>query len=364
MRLTIGYGKSYTTSKQRKTPLRRARMVGVFAAAAVVSFAAYAAAVDIDVGNDMKVPVDPSQPLKIAMFMPALNTSYLQANIKGAQDEAAKVGASVSVFDAKFDPMNQLNQMQNAIQTKQYNAFLVFPIAGQVLCKVATEEAPKAGILVSAYHFSFCNTTFEAGDKQWAPGTLQYVGGSSSYPVFLQYLTEIVKDNPGPQKVGILTGLELADDTLRIKRVVDDLKAKFPQFQVVDNQHTDYTIPDAQKHAQNMIQSHPDIGIIITTYSNITRAAVNALEQAGKLGSIKIYDFGGTSWSKKAIEAGQVVATVPFYAYTSGAVAVRNLALAHQGKQVPHYIPNDGGPADAPIIIDKSNVDKFTPESD
>ena len=82
---------------------------------------------DIDVGNGMKVPVNPSQPLKIAMFMPAVNTSYLQANIKGAQDEAAKVGATISVFDAKFDPMNQLNQMQNAIQTKQYNAFLVFP---------------------------------------------------------------------------------------------------------------------------------------------------------------------------------------------------------------------------------------------
>jgi hypothetical protein len=45
-------------------------------------------------------------------------------------------------------------------------------------------------------------------------------------------------------------------------------------------------------------------------------------------------------------------------------VAVRNLALAHQGKQVPHYIPNDGGPADAPVIVDKSNVDKFMPESD
>jgi ribose transport system substrate-binding protein len=363
MQVTIEKHKSGTAPK-RERPRPSGRMIGVFGAATLISAAAYAATVNVDVGNDMKVAVDPSQPLKIAMFMPALNTSYLQANIKGAQDEAAKVGATVNIFDAKFDPMNQLNQMQNAIQTKQYNAFLVFPLAGQVICKVATEDAPKAGILVSAYHFSFCNTAFEADDKQWAPGTLQYVGGSSSYPVFLQYLTQIMKTNPGPQKVGILTGLELADDTLRIKRAVEDLKAKFPEFQVVDNQHTDYTIPDAQKRAQNMIQSHPDIGIIITTYSNITRAAVNALEQAGKLGSIKIYDFGGTSWSKKAIETGQVVATVPFYAYTSTVVAVSNLALAHQGKEVPHYIPNDGGPADAPTIVDKSNVDKFNPESD
>jgi ribose transport system substrate-binding protein len=354
---------NYNYKSERKI-WSHGRIIGVVAVALVASAAAYAATASIDVGNGIKVQVDPSQPLKIAMFMPAVNTSYLQANIKGAQDEAAKVGATINVFDAKFDPMNQLNQMQNAIQTKQYNAFLVFPLAGQVICKVATEDAPKAGILVSAYHFSFCNTTFEAGEKQWAPGTLQYVGGSSSYPVFLDYLNEIIKTNPGPQKVGVLTGLELADDTLRINRVVDELKTKFPQFEVVDNQHTDYTIPDAQKHAANMIQSHPDINIIVTTYSNITRAAVNALEQAGKIGSIKIYDFGGTSWSKKAIESGQVVATVPFYAYTSTVVAVRNLAQAHQGKEVPHYIPNDGGPADAPMIVNKSNVDKFKPESD
>jgi ribose transport system substrate-binding protein len=339
-------------------------MFGTLAATTFISAVAYAATVAVDVGNGMKVMTDPSEPLKIAMFMPALNTSYLQANIKGAQDEAAKVGATISLFDAKFDPMNQLNQMQNAIQTKQYNAFIVFPLAGQVVCKVATEDAPKAGILVSSYHFSVCNTTFEADEKQWAPGTLQYVGGASSYPVFLNYLTEIIKTNPGPQKVGILTGLELADDTLRIKRVIDELKTKFPQFEVVDNQHTDYTIPDAQKHAQNMIQSHPDISIIITTYSNITRAAVNALEQAGDVGNVKIYDFGGTSWSKKAIESGQVVATVPFYAYTATVVTVRNLALAHQGKEVPHYIPNDGGPADAPTIVNKTNVDHFRPESD
>jgi ribose transport system substrate-binding protein len=173
-----------------------------------------------------------------------------------------------------------------------------------------------------------------------------------------------MKSNPGPQKVGVLTGLELADDTLRMKRALDELAPQFPQFKVVDNQHTDYTIPDAQKHAQNMIQSHPDISIIICDYSNITRAAVNALQQAGKLSGIKIYDFGGTTWSKKAIESGQIVATVPFYAYTSTVVAVRDLALAHKGQKVPHYVANDGGPADAPTIVTKANVDKFKPESD
>ena len=93
-------------------------MFGTLAATTFISAVAYAATVAVDVGNGMKVMTDPSEPLKIAMFMPALNTSYLQANIKGAQDEAAKLGATISLFDAKFDPMNQLNQMQNAISNQ------------------------------------------------------------------------------------------------------------------------------------------------------------------------------------------------------------------------------------------------------
>jgi ribose transport system substrate-binding protein len=337
-----------------------------FALAAMLLGAASAQAepVAVDVGNGMMVKSDPTEPLKIAMFMPALNTSYLQANIKGAKDAAAEVGATVTVFDAKLDPMNQLNQIQNAIQSKQYNAFLIFPLAGQVVCKVATEAAPKANILVSTYHFSLCDTTFAADEKQWVHGMLQFVGGSSAYPVFVDYLKYIAQKNPGSQKVGVLTGLALADDTLRIARAIEELAKTHPDFKVVDNQHTDYTIPDALKHAQNMLQSHADIGIIITDYSNITRAAVTALEQAGKVGKVKVYDFGGTTWSKKAIEEGKVEATIPFYAYTAPLIAVKNLAMAHKGQQVPQYIANDGGPKDAPMIVDKSNVGKFNPESD
>jgi ribose transport system substrate-binding protein len=312
----------------------------------------------------MTVMTDPSQPLRIAMFMPARNTSYLQANIKGAQDEAAKVGATVTVFDANLNPLTQVNQMENAIQTGKYNAFLVFPLAGQVVCKAAAQDAPKANILVSAYHFSVCDTDFASGEKQWQPGTLQYVGGSSSYPIVVEYLEYIMKKNPGPQTVGVLTGLSLAGDTLRLARALKELAPKDPQFQVIDNQATNYTIPDALKHAENMIQTHPDMDILISDYSNITRAAVTALQQAGKLDKVRVYDFGGTSWSNDAINKGEVQATVPFYAYTSTVVAVRNLALAHQGKHVSHYIPNDGGPANAPSIVDKSNVAQFHPESD
>lgn len=358
------YATSPTGSQSKRARLSATAAALFCAGTMLASIPALGDTVKVDVGGGKTVDVRTDEPLKIAMFMPALNTSYLQANVQGAKDAAEKVGATLTVFDAKLDPVNQLNQMKNAIQTGQYNAFLIFPLAGPVVCEAATVDAPAAGILVSAYHFSLCDATFKNGDDQAIPGMVQYVGGSSTYAVFEKYLSYIIEKNPGPQKVGIITGLSLADDTLRIQQVVDGLKTTNPDFQVVGIQNTDYTIPDAHSRAQNLLQSHPDLSIIITTYSNITRAAATALEEAGRLGQVKLYDFGGTIWTKSAIEAGHVEATVPFYAYTATAVAVENLALAHQGKPIPRYIENDGGPLDAPTIVDKTNVSEFKPESD
>lgn len=341
-----------------------ARACGLgFAASLAVTLAVSAADITVDVGN-MKVKVDQSKPLSIAMFLPATNTSYLQANIKGAQDAAAKFGGTVSVFDGKLNPMNQLNEMQNAIQSGKYNAFVIFPLAGQVICKVATEDAPKASILVATYHDPVCDKQLAKGADQWSPGTLINVGGGSSYETFTRYVERAIKDNPGPQKVGIITGMDLSADTLRMNKVVEDAKGAVPQFDVVDTQRTDYTVPTSQAKTQNMVQSHPDITIIISDYAGITRGVVDALKQSGKIGKIKVYDFGGTRWSKEAVENGWIELSVPLFAYTAAYRAVESLAAARAGKQVPHYIPNDGGPTSVPFFIDKANAAKFEPESD
>jgi ribose transport system substrate-binding protein len=340
------------------------RIVGLGLAGSLsLGLAASAAEIAVDVGN-MKVPVDQTKPLSIAMFLPATNTSYLQANIKGAQDAAAKFGGTVGVFDGKLNPMNQLNEMQNAIQSGKYNAFVIFPLAGQVICKAATEDAPKAGILVATYHDPVCDKQLAKGDDQWSPGTLINVGGGSSYETFTRYVARAMKDNPGPQKVGIITGMDLSADTLRMNKVVEDVKASNPQFEVVDTQRTDYTVPTSQAKTQNMVQSHPDISIIISDYAGITRGVVDALKQAGKVGKVKVYDFGGTRWSKEAIEKGWIEVSVPLFAYTAAYRAVENIAAAREGKPVPHYIPNDGGPTTAPFFVDKTNAASFAPESD
>jgi len=280
---------------------RGAERAAALALALMAGSGAQAGETSIDVGYGIRVPVDPAAKLSIAYFSIGTGNSYLTANIRAAKETAAKGGADIQIFDAKFDPTTQYNQVQNALQSKRYNAFILAAADGSVLCKIATEDAPRAGILVSAIGIQLCGRATKQGEAQWAPGTLNFVGGALSYDTYSAWYDHVVTLNPGPQKVGFLTGPDLVSYTIIMHKILDEMKAKHPEFQVVERLQTDYSVPDSLKKAQNLIQAHPDLTIIMTVYSNLTRGVVGALEQAGKTGTIKVYDAGGTAWAKKAV---------------------------------------------------------------
>lgn len=342
-------------------------IASIFAIAAHVFFGSTTAWADpkpIDVGKGITVPVDPAQPLKLAYFAPSEN-SFLQANLESLRETAAKVGAEIQFFDSGWSATNEYNQIQNAIQSGRFNAFLVQPLDGQLLCKILSEDAPKAGILVSITVVQLCNRGTLSGDQQWAPGTLNFVGGQQSYDSYKLWIDHIVKLNPGKHKIGVLSGPDLVPNAVNMEKALKEAQAANPDFQIVGIWRTDYSPPQGLQKTQNMIQSHPDIDIILVVYSTITRGAVAALKNAGKSpGEIKIYDFGGTIWAKQAIKDGWIELTFPQYARSIIRAAVESLAAAHAGNPGPHFVPRDGVPEKQAGIVDKSNVDAFNPESD
>ena len=92
----------YEAGKPRNA--RRGRILGAVSAV-LLTTASYAASVAVDVGN-MKVTTYRAAAQDRTVLAGARDALLRQANLKGAQDEAAKVGATVNVFDGKADPMN------------------------------------------------------------------------------------------------------------------------------------------------------------------------------------------------------------------------------------------------------------------
>ncbi len=335
---------------------------------AASSGSADAKTVQVDVGT-MKVKV--KGPLRIAVALPGTNNSYLQSQIKQVKEDVSKIpGASVTVFDGKFDPTTQFNVLQNIVQSGKYNAILVPSLDSNLNCNIATKDAPERGIVVVAMTTALCGRTVKEGDELWAPGSLSYVGGVDTIGYWTKYLEYVIEQNPGPQKVILLKGPENIGITINLQAALKKVRAEHPEFKIVAQANTDYSIPQGNKKAAEMIQAHPDATIIFAAYVTLTQGAIQAVEAAGKTGKFKIYDKGSSAYSLQKIEAGVIEASAPEYPKTTISSAVKLLQDAFAGKPVSRFLKNGGAstPADADpatgfFLVTKENASTFKSES-
>ncbi len=344
------------------------RTIAVVAAASAWAAAARAETIDVDVGAAKPVVVDKAAPLKLALFIEIGTNSAVQSTVQGVRDMAAKDGFKFDVFDARFDVARQINQMQTALGNG-YNAWIVVPVEGSQVCDMVTKEAPAANVLVAQATGTACGRSSKEGADLWAPGTLTYVGGNEVPSAFEAMMQQAIADNPGPQKVGILTGPNLHPITMSFDKAVETVTKDHPDFKVVAKYRTDYSPPDNEIKTQTMLQANPDLTIIVGAYTNMSKGAVPALEAAGKLGKVKVYEAGGTAWSVEALRKGWIQATTGFYRKTAAEAAVQAILDARDGKPVPHVVLNDGhaliaGQKAGHVgIVTNANVDSYVSES-
>jgi ribose transport system substrate-binding protein len=318
--------------------------------------------------DGIKIPVD--GPLKLAVFLPGTNNADLQSRVKELHRRIDAIpGASLTIFDAKFDVTIQLNQIQNAIQSGKYNAAIAAPLDGQLLCSALSQQAPKAGMLVAVPNLALCGRYGREGDAQRAPGTLTFVGGTQTVSYWHDYLTWIAKQNPGPQKVIVLTDPEGFPLTLNFDKALPEVQKANPNLEVVGKAATDLTVPGSNQKMTALIQAHPDATILVTMFSTETQGAVEALRAAGKLGKLKIYDKGATKWAVAQLKQGVIAATSPERAVTSTTTMVDAILAARDGKPFKAFYNNDGGPtpADAPpsgfTVYTKQTIGDFQGEN-
>ncbi|WP_276122455.1 sugar ABC transporter substrate-binding protein [Pararhizobium qamdonense] len=322
----------------------------------------------VNVGLEKPVVVDTDKPLKLALFIEIGTNSAVQSTIKGVKAMAEKYGFSYDVFDARFDVARQINQMETAL-FNGYNAWIVVPVEGSQVCDMVTKRAPAENVLVAHATGTACGRSSMEGDELWSPGTLTYVGGNETPSAFKAIMEKAITDNPGHQKVGILTGPNLHPITVSFDKALAEVKAAHPDFEVVAVHRTDYSPPDNQIKTQTMLQANPDLNIIVGAYTNMSKGAVPAIEAAGKQGQVKVYEAGGTEWSVDALKSGAIQVTTGFYRQTAAEAAVQAILDARAGKTVPHVILNDGhalipGQESGKVgLVTRDNLGAYTPES-
>ena len=290
--------------------------------------------------------------------------SYTQKETKGGLDVAAKYGATVKVYDAKFNPNQQFRDLQDAItgyKAGQFDAIVVTPVAGSVVCN-QVKKAIKAGIPIETENISVC------GDSGYTPGAIGYVGMQQQRAEDQDYEVAFSSCKT-PCKALVITGPIGFDLTTRDNIAIKKAAAKFPNVQIVENQAGSFTPTAWFGITRAALTAHPDINMISTNWDDSVVGVLRAVKQAGKTAGkdIKVFSVGGDSLGVNLVKTGQLEATDIVSPYHDGLYAMEQVfRYLISGKRTTGSL----WPGDAPFItgtvgarvLTKANVGKWKPE--
>ena len=286
-----------------------------------------------------------------------INT-YVQAMEYGAETAADALGVKLDKQIANWDAAQQLNQLQTAVQQKKCDGILLFAADPNAECNSVKRIAGQVPVVVT--NFPLC------GDDGYTEGTVAE-SSSQSFPFYQQYVdwafSELSKKGGG--KVAVLSGPSTFGHYKQLKRAIAEVGPKYPNVKVVQNISDEWTIEAGLKQAQTVLQTHPDIDMLLSSYDQNTVGAIKALKSAGKKpGEITIFNLGGDERTFPLLKEGWIQG-IQYLQPVEEVGQGLELLVAHlDGQDVPTF-NNLGAGKGLPgntVQITEENVDQFKPE--
>jgi ribose transport system substrate-binding protein len=291
--------------------------------------------------------------LKVGYFTTGTSNAYLIAAKEAGEKKAAEYGMDMTFLESNFEPQEQVKQMELALQRHSFEYWILALDSGEEECaavKHAMSEVPTYLLVTKV-----CGTN---GEEY---GALGFVGVQTP-EAYEEWFENMLSTNE-PQELALLTGPAEVDITGYAEEALEKETEKYPGFDVVGVQNTDYTAGNAFQVTQDILQAHPNIGMIASNYSGMTGGVVQAVKAAGKTGEVKVYDLLGEKIVKKDIENGSVAMTLPGLPASEAAYSVESVKKAAEGEPVEKtYNPEAGVKIKGGPFVTKANVAEFEPE--
>ena len=268
----------------------------------------------------------------IGLVEQQLGNPFFGAILDAATARAEKNGAEVITANSQTagDSDTQVTAIQDMINRK-VKGIVVDPASATALVSVI-EQARKAGILVVAVNTETqpaeaVDATLETDNLEagrligsWARGTLS-----------------------GPAHVALLD-YDLSDKTSKARH--DGFLAGFgiteESPEVSGEKQTDASVDGGQTAMENLLQAHKDINVVYAINEPMAEGAYAAAKAQGVAEKIIFTGIDGSCAGVKAVQAGQIGATVMQFPNLMGEMAVDAiLAYAKDGTK-PSGITNSG----------------------
>jgi ABC-type sugar transport system substrate-binding protein len=258
---------------------------------------------------------------------------------KGVREVAAAEGDEVVVLDPGFDPVKQVQNVEDLISRK-VDGIVIETVDGQALTSVL-EDAKKAGIPVVA------NDQLVEADELVISQTV-----SDNYQAGVLAGEEMIKRINGKGNVIILnfvgSAAKAREDGFR------EAIAKHPEIVVVGVADGNGLIEKANAATENLMQANPEIHGVMGINDQSAMGALAAFEAAGRLNEVAIVAVDGSPQAMQFVKEGKMLATVKQDPYMLGKLSTQDLYTHLNGGKVEKrltYVPV--------TLVNAANVDSF-----
>lgn len=277
-----------------------------------------------------------------AVILKPLSNDFWASMKSGIEEEAKKQGVTVDIFAAttEEDTEGQLKILENCIN-KGYKAIGVAPLSPTNLIN-GIVEANKKGIYVMNIDEKIdMDTLKSAGGSVIAFATTdnEKVGEKGA-----QYILDNLAQGG---EVAIIEGKAgNASGEARKTGATNIFKAN-STVKLVASQPADWDRQKALDTAASMLQSNPNLKAIYCCNDTMALGALQAVKNAGKLGSVIVVGTDGAAEAIESVKAGELSATVAQNSAEIGATSLRRMIQAVNNSETidanntPETIPVD-----------------------
>jgi ribose transport system substrate-binding protein len=257
------------------------------------------------------------EPINVAVFIPVLGNAYTNAVTNGVADMLGDRG-TVQVFSGEFDQTEQLNQMQDAITSENFDAFVVYAIDG-IGVVPGVEAALEAGIVVVG-----ADVVIGENRNSLLPfeGLAGFVGrtGEADGQGIGEMIVLACADRD-PCQVAYLIGVQaLTIDQDRLA-AIEEVIAPHANIEIVTVQEAFYLQDTGYNVTQNILQANPDLDVIASSGDQMTLGAELAVLDMGLEDHIRLIGNGASVEGYEAVAEGRFFATLANTPYTIGQIA-------------------------------------------
>ena len=312
-------------------------------------------------GSEGAASADPEhKAVRIAFFNVIAANHVTAANLQGVKDEAEKWGATVTNLDAGFDEAKQISQMQDAIASKQYDAWVVMPVNGAAVADTV-RQAIDAGIVVVAdwNNIGPDLSTIEPQVEGITSVVAQPFQGQGE--AIANSVVEACEGVDPCDAVYMPGSFNQGSEQVRM----DALKAvlaSHPNIELHTSADGEYQPAPAQAAATDTLLAVDGVDVFATPDDQMAFGIVAAIEEAGKQDQVKVVSAGTTKRGVQMVRDGVLFANVVTLPYSEGVYSGRFAIQAVLGEgEVP---PSLDSTTLSPIGVVATQETLATPEGE